>query len=107
MIVLTDEMIAMTDRYMEGIEVSDETLMLNEIDREGPGGNFLTTELTLNRFREFWYPSLLDRRRREEWLEAGAKTMNERLNTRVREIIAEHEAKPLDPEKKGEGKKEE
>ena len=102
MIVLTDELIAMTDRYMAGIEVSDETLMLEEIDRVGPGGNYLTTQQTLNRFREFWYPGLLNRSRRQEWLEAGATTMNERLNTRVRDIIAAHESKPLDPEKRKE-----
>jgi trimethylamine--corrinoid protein Co-methyltransferase len=100
MIVLTDELIAMTDHLMKGIQISDETLMLDEVDQVGPGGHFLDTQQTLGRFRDFWYPGLLDRRRRPEWLKAGAPTMGQRLNARVKEIIKEHRPKPLEPEKK-------
>jgi len=100
MIVLTDELVAMTDHLMKGIEVSDDTLMLDEIDRVGPGGHFLNTDQTLKRFREFWYPSLLDRGTRPQWLEAGATTLGQRLNTRVKEIVAEHQPQPLHREKK-------
>jgi trimethylamine--corrinoid protein Co-methyltransferase len=100
MIVLTDELIAMTDHLMKGIEVSDETLMLDEVDRVGPGGHFLDTEQTLKRFRDFWFPGLLDRKRRPEWLKAGSRTLGQRLNARVKEIIKEHQPQPLGPEKK-------
>jgi trimethylamine--corrinoid protein Co-methyltransferase len=85
---------------MKGIEVSDDTLMLDEVDRVGPGGHFLSTEQTLKRFREFWFPVLLDRKRRPKWLEAGGTTLGQRLNARVKEIIQEHQPKPLEPEKK-------
>jgi len=100
MIVLTDEMIAMTDHIMKGIEVSEDTLMLDELDMVGPGGHFLDTEQTLNRFRDFWFPGLLDRKRREKWLETGAATLGQQLNARVKEIIKEHQPKPLEPDKK-------
>lgn len=100
MIVLTDELIAMTDHIMKGIEVSEDTLMLDELDTVGPGGHFLDTDQTLNRFREFWFPGLLDRDRREQWLEDGSMTLGQRLNARVREITKEHQSKPLDPVKK-------
>jgi trimethylamine---corrinoid protein Co-methyltransferase len=55
MIVLTDELVAMTDSLMKGIDTSPDSLMLDEIDRVGPGGHFLNTDQTLNRFRDFWY----------------------------------------------------
>jgi trimethylamine--corrinoid protein Co-methyltransferase len=100
MIVLTDELIAMTDHLMKGIEVSEDTLMLDEVDQVGPGGHFLDTEQTLARFRDFWYPGLLDRRRRPEWLAGGATTLGQRLNAKVREITKEHQPQPLDPETK-------
>lgn len=100
MIVLTDELIAMTDHIMKGIEVSDDTLMLDELHTVGPGGHFLDTEQTLNRFRDFWFPGLLDRRIREQWLAGGATTLGERLNDRVKEIVKEHRPKPLAPELK-------
>jgi len=100
MIVLTDELVAMTDHIMKGIEVSDDTLMLDELDTVGPGGHFLDTKETLSRFRDFWFPSLLDRKRRPQWLEAGATTLGQRLTARVMEITKEHQPKPLAPDKK-------
>ncbi len=100
MIVLTDELIALTDNLMKGIEINEDTLMLDEIDQVGPGGHFLNTQQTLGRFKDFWYPSLLDRSLRPTWLDAGATTLGERLTGRVKEIIKEHQPKPLDPEKK-------
>lgn len=100
MIVLTDELIALADHMMQGIEVSDATTLVEELDQVGPGGHFLETETTLERFRDFWYPSLLDRRIRSQWLEAGGKTLGQRLNERALEIIQEHRPKPIDAERK-------
>jgi trimethylamine--corrinoid protein Co-methyltransferase len=98
MIVLTDELVALTDTLVKGIEVTSETLMLDEIHNVGPGGHFMDTEQTLHRFRDFWYPDLLDRQRREGWLAAGSTTLGQRLNARVKEIVKEHQPQPLHPE---------
>ncbi len=100
MIVLTDELVAMTDHLMQGIAVTDETLMLDEVHQVGPGGHFLDTDQTLARFRDFWYPGLLDRSRRPEWLASGGLTLGQRLSAKAKEIIQEHRPKPLEPEKK-------
>jgi trimethylamine:corrinoid methyltransferase-like protein len=101
MIELTDEIISMTTNFMRGIEDSEDTLMLDELHAVGPGGQFLDTDATLANFRDFWYPAgLLDRDRRSQWLESGATTLGERLNTRVKEIIKEHRPKPLEEAKK-------
>ena len=100
MIVLTDELVALTDHLMKGIEITDETLMLEEIHTVGPGGHFMDTEQTLKRFRNFWYPDLLDRGRREQWLEVGSTTLGQRLTARVKEIIQEHRPKELEPDKR-------
>jgi len=100
MIVLTDELVAMAEHVMKGIEVTDDTLMVEELDRVVPGVQFLDTKETLKRFRSFWFPGLLDRKTRLPWLEAGATTLGQRLNARVLEIIKEHQPKPLDADKK-------
>ena len=100
MIVLTDELVAMTNHVMKGIRVSDDSLMVEEIAKVGPGGQFINTEETLKRFREFWFPNLLDRRTRPDWLEAGATTLGHRLNMRVKELIKEYRTSPLDADKK-------
>jgi trimethylamine--corrinoid protein Co-methyltransferase len=100
LIVLTDELVAMTDHVMKGIRVGDDSLMEEEIAKVGPGGQFINTEETLKRFREFWFPNLLDRRTRPDWLEAGATTLGHRLNMRVKELIKEYRTSPLDSDKK-------
>ncbi len=96
MIVLTDELVAMTDSLMCGFEVNQDSLLLDEIDRVGPGGNYLSTKQTLRRFRDFWYPDLLDRSIRSTWLKNGGVTLGERLNARVKEILKEHRPEPLE-----------
>jgi trimethylamine---corrinoid protein Co-methyltransferase len=99
MVVLTDELVAMADNFMKGIEVNPDTLMLDEIHNVGPGGHFMATDATLNRFRYFWFPTLFDRGRREKWLATGGTTLGERLNTRVKEILKEHQPQPLAQDK--------
>jgi len=90
-LVLCDEIIAMSRRILRGIEVSDETLMLEAIDRLGPGGQFLAEEETARRCRrEIWSPRLFDRQPWVTWMEAGAPTMEARLRARVGRILAEH-----------------
>jgi len=100
MIVLTDELIALTDNLMKGIEINADTLMLDEIHEVGPGGHFLNTQQTMDHFKDFWYPNLLDRSIRPTWLESGATTLGERLTDRTKEIIKEHHPKPLEPNMK-------
>ena len=43
---------------------------------------------------------MLDRDRRQKWLEEGGTTLGQRLNARVKKILAEHQVPPLAPEKK-------
>ena len=100
MIVLTDELVAMTDHLMKGIEVSDQTLLIDELDRVGPGGQFLDTDETRAHYRDFWFPRLLDRRIRPNWLAAGGTTLGGRLNAKVKRIIKDHKPKPLAAEKR-------
>jgi len=100
MAVLTDELIAMTDQLMKGIAVGEDTLLVDEIDRVGPGGHFMKTEETVKRFRDYWFPSLLTRKTRDRWLEAGGTTLGQRLNARVKDILADHQPKPLGSERK-------
>jgi len=96
MIALTDELVAMTDNMMKGIEVSEETLLVDEIDRVGPGGNYLDSMATLKRFREYWFPSLLDRRLRQQWLDKGSLTLGQRLTAKVIKILDEYRPKQLE-----------
>ncbi len=62
----------------------------------GPGGNFLVDDHTLKHFRsEFWFPTIIDRNRRENWEDKGKTTMAERAQARVVEILSSHKPEPL------------
>ncbi len=98
MIVLTDELAAMTNHMLKGIEVTDETLLVDELHEVGPGGNFLITNATRKHFKDYWFPGLLDRFVYPRWLKNGGTTLGQRLNTRVKKILAEHQVPPLAPE---------
>ncbi len=96
MLVMNDEIIAITRRIMRGVEISDDTLMLDLIDKVGPGGHFLAEKETAKRCRdEIWTPALMDRTSWEMWMAAGAETMTDRIRQRVRRIISTHQAPPL------------
>jgi trimethylamine--corrinoid protein Co-methyltransferase len=96
--VICDELIHYVKRFMQGLEVSEETLALDVIDEVGPHGDFLGTKHTKRHYREDWYPSLFDRNSFESWAAAGGKTLRQRASERVEEILAEHEPEPLPPD---------
>ncbi len=98
MIVLTDELVGMTQNLVKGIEVSEASLLVDEIDRVGPGGHYLDSDTTLKHFREFWNPKLLDRKTRPTWLNKGGTSLGQRLNAKVLKILAEHQPRPVTPE---------
>ena len=83
---------------VKGITINAETTQVEELHRIGPGGHFLDSETTLSHFRDYWFPSLLDRQIRDRWLKRGGKPLGQRLNERVKEIIAEHRAPELSAE---------
>jgi trimethylamine--corrinoid protein Co-methyltransferase len=95
--VLDDEMCGMVRRLHEGITVDPITLAYNAAAGAGPGGNFLTDDLTVERCRtEFWRPALCDRAGLEAWMQGGQKTASDRARQRWQKLVAKHEDPPLD-----------
>jgi trimethylamine--corrinoid protein Co-methyltransferase len=96
MLVMNDEIIAMTRRILAGIEIDDDALMLDLIDKVGPGGHFLAERETAERCRrEIWTSPLMDRTPWELWTDAGAPTMLDRIRQRVSTILQTHQPPPL------------
>jgi trimethylamine--corrinoid protein Co-methyltransferase len=101
LVAFCDDVIGWMRRYMCRLEISEETLALGLIHEVGPDGHFLEAQHTLRHLREDWRPRLFDRMSFHRWLGEGAKTLEQRANQMVREIIAEHRAEPLPPEVAG------
>ncbi|MDQ1257786.1 MAG: hypothetical protein QG656_2392, partial [Candidatus Hydrogenedentes bacterium] len=97
MLVMQHEIVSYVERLMRGIELSDETLGLDVIDKVGPGGNYLAEEHTALHFRdELWFPKLLDRSYWEPWVNGGRKDMMTRCREEKDALLASHTPTPLD-----------
>jgi trimethylamine--corrinoid protein Co-methyltransferase len=98
-LVMMDEAIQMVQRIMQGIEVSEETLAVDVIDRVGPGGHFLADDHTYDHYRrEFWFPTVMDRQRWSDWEAAGKSTLGDRIQARLDEILDTHQPAQLPAE---------
>jgi trimethylamine--corrinoid protein Co-methyltransferase len=93
--VTNDETIGLVRRILGGVEVNQETMALDLIDKVGPGGHFLNEEHTLRHFRENWYPTLFNRTSYTTWHQKGGLTYGELANRRVQHILESHRPQPL------------
>ncbi len=96
--VICDELIGWIKRFVQGMEINDETLALDLIDKVGPDGDYIAEKHTRNHFREDFYPELLDRHNYDGWKTAGGTTLRQRAVEKARRIVAEHQPEPLPPD---------
>ena len=98
--LIDNDLLGMAMRSVRGIEINDDTLALEAIDRVGPGGHYLMDEHTLCYMRtEHYYPSsIFDRQDREIWEQSGGMDAWARAKETARSILADHTPKPLESE---------
>ncbi len=94
-LLICDEYLGEVKRMIGGIKINENTLALDEINRIGPGGNFLTSDHTLKNFKMNWFPDLIERRTNNDWITRGKLTLTERANNKAREILDFHNPEPL------------
>jgi len=98
-LVLVDEIIAMVKRFMRGLAVNQDTIMLDLIESVGPGGNFLEEPRSASKCRqEIWVPKLLDRDTYVFWDAKGRKNMERRVRERLEHILEHHQTASSPPE---------
>lgn len=98
-LTLCDDIIGYVRRLHRGVIVEEEYLAKQEIIDAGPGGNFLTTDLTLDYYaEEIWQPKLFDRFPYDTWAERGSKTMTEVAQERLNSILENHVPQALSDE---------
>ena len=96
-LVMGNEIIGMTKRFIQGITVNAETLAREVIDAVGPGGHFLTQKHTLDNLRkELWTTKLFNRQPISSWQKDGHPTLEKKVQNKVREIVEVHQPEPLD-----------
>jgi trimethylamine--corrinoid protein Co-methyltransferase len=94
-VVICDEIIGYTKHFMKEVEVNDETLALDVINKVGPDGDFISNKHTQKNYRKDWYPKLFERRNYDGWKKAGSKTMRQRAQEKALDILEHHTPEPL------------
>jgi len=95
MIVFTAEMIARMRYFQQGFNVDADSLALELMHQQGPGGQYLSTDHTLKHFRDMWNPVLFSRQRLPTWKARGEKRLSDRLREKTLAIIESHQPAPL------------
>ncbi|NTU51277.1 MAG: hypothetical protein HGA94_02420, partial [Candidatus Aminicenantes bacterium] len=93
--VYADHVIYQARRFAAGFVLDGDSLGLREIAEVGPGGNFLTTDLTLRHYREAAFRSpVFPRLSLEAWREKGNPRAEDLLRKHTIELMATHPAPP-------------
>ena len=95
--ILDDDIAGMIGRFIEGIEVNNETLALDLIEEVGPiPGFYLNKEHTRKWWKkEQFVPKVADRLTYPEWIKTGKKDCLEYAKERMEEILSTHKVLPL------------
>ncbi len=77
--VIDDEVAGWAKRVLAGFDVDEDRLALGLIAAQGPGGQYVKEQHTLNYYRkEMWIPVLSDREGTTGWQERGALDVRQR-----------------------------
>lgn len=86
-------------QWLREMELSEETVAVEVIQRVGIGGNFLIDEHTLNNYKKMlWFPSILDRTstRKENILKRASEKYRQIFRERVPYELGKEKAKEID-----------
>jgi trimethylamine--corrinoid protein Co-methyltransferase len=97
--VIDNDMMGMALRLVRGIEVTDETLAIGDIERAVFGeGHFLGEAQTLALMKsEYLYPEVGDRRTPNEWQASGSPSIYELAHEKVETILSVHYPEYIEP----------
>jgi trimethylamine--corrinoid protein Co-methyltransferase len=96
-LVLGAEQIRWVKHFIDGVEVSPETLALDAIADVGPAGDFLGHDHTLKYLRQtMWVPYVTDRDNYDSWTAGGAKDYATRAREYAQSLLQSHQPQPID-----------
>lgn len=83
--------------YCKGIDLSDEHFALDAFHEVGPGKHFFGSQHTLRHYETaFWDSAIANNDSFEQWRDAGETRVEDRANTRLRQVLADYQLPPLD-----------
>ena len=82
-----NDVIGRVRRLFDSINMSPDYLAMDDMKEVGPKGHFPGQDSTLRKNADHWESDLEDRNEYDRWLALGGKTMGQRANERVKDII--------------------
>lgn len=105
-LIIDNEILGYARHIGKGVEVNKDTLAYADIEEVGPQGTFLTSDSTLDFFRDVLYvPTIGDRNTYEQWSEEGALTAEQRANRRWKQLLEDYPGSTLGAEAEADMKK--
>jgi trimethylamine--corrinoid protein Co-methyltransferase len=98
LLVICDEAVSWLKTFMQGLEISEDTLAMDLIHQHALKGDFLGTKHTLQHVRENWGPQLVDRHNYDQWMAKGGLSMHERAAAKIDQILSEEVRRILPPD---------
>ena len=86
--VIDNDILNMTRFAVNGIEVNDSTLDMDDIMQVPPGGDYLTFKTTMDRIGITSRPAIFDRGALEQWQADGEPDLADRAHKVVLEMLA-------------------
>ncbi len=87
----------MCKRIKRGQKITAENLAKDVINEVGPGGEYLTQMHTFKHFKQELYAPILEERDNfDMWTSKGGLTMEQRANTRYKEILENYKEPAMD-----------
>ncbi|MEL6337910.1 MAG: trimethylamine methyltransferase family protein, partial [Pseudomonadota bacterium] len=97
-LVLDADQLGALHSMAAGIEMDENGQALEALREVGPGGHFLGCNHTQANFKTaFWRSEVLDYRSFEAWADDGGPDSFQRAHQRVKKLLSEYQAPPLDP----------
>jgi trimethylamine--corrinoid protein Co-methyltransferase len=98
-LVIDHEIFSLLRRFQRGIEVTEDSLGIDVIQKVGVWGSFLEEEHTLAFFKtENWYPDISCRKLFEPWVAEGGREVHGVAHEKVVQLLQEERKRYLAPE---------
>lgn len=94
-LLLDSDIINMVTYFLKGVEVSDETLCVDEVKAGGYQADYLMSPMTFKYMRAQSRPQFFERMNRTTWIDAGKPDPYDLAKEKVKEILINHQPAPL------------
>jgi trimethylamine--corrinoid protein Co-methyltransferase len=96
-LVMDAELLRSFRRMREGVDLAEPEFALEMLLAEGPGGMFLASDHTMERFRDLWMSPLYRAQAYPTWEKKGSPTQAELATAEWRRLLEAYEDPGIDP----------